>query len=165
MTKKELLDAIHGQMIISCQAVEGEPLYVEEKSIMYLMARAAKQAGTPAIRTSSIRDVIAIKEETGLPVIGLVKIQYPGYEGYITPTMKDRKTTLANGTIAGSATCLFGCMKSVISMGVPEREAILAATANPARSIGIYDEVGSLTPGKRADIVLTDEELNIVKVL
>ena len=51
MTKKELLDAIHGQMIISCQAVKGEPLYVEEKSIMYLMARAAKQAGTPAIRT------------------------------------------------------------------------------------------------------------------
>ena len=50
-------------------------------------------------------------------------------------------------------------------MGVPEREAILAATANPARSIGIYDEVGSLAPGKRADIVLTDEELNIVKVL
>ena len=78
ITKKEILDAIHGKMIISCQAVEDEPLYVEEKSIMYLMARAAKQAGTPAIRTSSIRDVIAIKEETGLPVIGLVKIQYPG---------------------------------------------------------------------------------------
>ena len=31
MTKKEILDAIHGQMIISCQAVEGEPLYAEEK--------------------------------------------------------------------------------------------------------------------------------------
>ena len=45
MTKKEFLDAIHEQMIISCQAVEGEPLYVEEKSIMYLMARAAKQGG------------------------------------------------------------------------------------------------------------------------
>ena len=80
-------------------------------------------------------------------------------------TMKDRKATLADGTIAGSATCLFDCMKSVISMGVPEREAILAATANPAKSIGIFDEVGSLTPGKRADIVLADEELNIVKVL
>ena len=77
MTKKEILDAIHGQMIISCQAVEGEPLYVEEKSIMHLMARAAKQAGTPAIRTSSIRDVIAIKEETGLPVIGEGRIHYP----------------------------------------------------------------------------------------
>ena len=53
------------------------------------MARAAKQAGTPAIRTSSIRDVVAIKEETGLPVIGLIKIKYPGFESYITPTMKE----------------------------------------------------------------------------
>ena len=98
MTKKEILDAIHGQMIISCQSVEGEPLYVEEKSIMHLMARAAKQAGTPAIRTSSIRDVIAIKEETGLPVIGLVKVQYPGYEGFITPTMKEVDDLVAVGS-------------------------------------------------------------------
>ena len=89
MTKQELFDSIKGKVIVSCQAVPGEPLYVEEKSIMYLMARAAKQAGTPAIRTSSIRDVIAIKEETGLPVIGLIKIKYPGFESYITPTMKE----------------------------------------------------------------------------
>ena len=34
MTKQELLDKIHGQMIISCQALKGEPLYVEEESIM-----------------------------------------------------------------------------------------------------------------------------------
>lgn len=89
MTKQELFEQIKGKVIVSCQAVPGEPLYVEEKSIMYLMARAAKQAGTPAIRTSSIRDVVAIKEETGLPVIGLVKIQYEGFERYITPTMKE----------------------------------------------------------------------------
>lgn len=78
-----------GKVIVSCQAVPGEPLYVEERSIMYLMARAAKQAGTPVIRTSSIRDVVAIKEETGLPVIGLIKVQYDGFESYITPTMKE----------------------------------------------------------------------------
>ena len=105
MTKQEILDAIHGKMIISCQAVEGEPLYVEEKSIMYLMARAAKQAGTPAIRTSSIRDVIAIKEETGLPVIGLVKIQYPGYEAYITPTMKEVDDLVAAGSDVVALDC------------------------------------------------------------
>ena len=105
MTKKEFLDAIHEQMIISCQAVEGEPLYVEEKSIMYLMARAAKQAGTPAIRTSSIRDVVAIKEETELPVIGLVKIQYPGYEGYITPTMKEVDDLTAAGADVVALDC------------------------------------------------------------
>ncbi len=89
MKKEELFERIKGKVIVSCQAVPGEPLYVEEKSIMYLMARAAKQAGTPAIRTSSIRDVTAIKQETGLPVIGLVKIQYEGFESYITPTMKE----------------------------------------------------------------------------
>ena len=89
MKKEALFEQIKGKVIVSCQAVPGEPLYVEEKSIMYLMARAAKQAGTPAIRTSSIRDVVAIKEETGLPVIGLIKVQYDGFESYITPTMKE----------------------------------------------------------------------------
>ena len=56
MDKNAFFDSIRGQMIISCQAVKGEPLYEEERSVMYLMARAAKVAGTPAIRTSSIRD-------------------------------------------------------------------------------------------------------------
>lgn len=105
MDKKEFFDKIHGQMIISCQAVEGEPLYVEEKSVMYLMARAAKMAGTPAIRTSGIRDVVAIKEETDLPVIGLVKIQYPGYEGYITPTMKEVDDLVAAGSDVVALDC------------------------------------------------------------
>ena len=98
MRKETFFEQIQGKVIVSCQAVPGEPLYVEEKSIMYLMARAAKQAGTPAIRTSSIRDVIAIKEETGLPVIGLIKIKYEGFESYITPTMKEVDELVAAGS-------------------------------------------------------------------
>lgn len=43
MTKQEILDAIHGKMIVSCQAIPGEPLYMEDDSVMYLMARAAKR--------------------------------------------------------------------------------------------------------------------------
>lgn len=88
-SKQEILERIKGQLIVSCQALPSEPLYVEEKSIMYLMARAAKQAGSPCIRTSSIRDVLAIKEETDFPVIGIIKIVYDGYDSYITPTMKE----------------------------------------------------------------------------
>lgn len=98
MRKEDIFEKIKGKVIVSCQAVPGEPLYVEEKSVMYLMARAAKMAGTPAIRTSSIRDVIAIKEETGLPVIGLVKIQYEGFDRYITPTMKEVDDLVAAGS-------------------------------------------------------------------
>ncbi len=98
MNKIELFERIKGRVIVSCQALPGEPLYVEEKSMMYLMARAGKMAGTPAIRTSSIRDVVAIKEETGLPVIGLVKVQYPGFDSYITPTMKEVDELVAVGS-------------------------------------------------------------------
>lgn len=98
MNKTEFFEQIKGKVIVSCQALPGEPLYVEEKSVMYLMARAAKQAGTPAIRTSSIRDVVAIKEETGLPVIGLVKIHYPGFDSFITPTMKEVDDLVAAGS-------------------------------------------------------------------
>lgn len=105
MTKQEILDAIHGKMIISCQAIPGEPLYLEDASVMYLMARAAKRAGTPAIRTSSIRDVAAIKKETGLPVIGLVKINYPGYDSYITPTMKEVDDLVAVGSDVVALDC------------------------------------------------------------
>ena len=89
MTKQELFERIKGKVIVSCQAVPGEPLYVEEKSIMYLMARAAKQAGTPMIRTSSVRDVVAIKEETGLPVIGLIQVQYDGFVSSISEFIRE----------------------------------------------------------------------------
>lgn len=89
MTKQELFEIMKGTIIISCQATPGEPMYVKEHSIMYLMARAAKEAGAKMIRTSSQRDILAIKEETGLPVIGLIKREYPGYTGRITMTMRE----------------------------------------------------------------------------
>ena len=89
MTKQELFDLIRGTIVVSCQATPGEPLYMKDQSIMYLMARAAKQAGAKMIRTSSARDIMEIKEETGLPVIGLIKREYPGYTGRITMTMRE----------------------------------------------------------------------------
>lgn len=85
----ELLSIIHNSLIISCQALPGEPLYCEEMSIMPFMAKAAQMAGCQCIRTSSVRDVASIKEQTGLPVIGLIKRSYEGYDAYITPTMRE----------------------------------------------------------------------------
>ena len=89
MTKEELFALMKGTIIVSCQATQGEPLYDKERSVMPLMARAAKQAGAKMIRTSSVRDIVGIKEETGLPVIGLIKREYPGYTGRITMTMRE----------------------------------------------------------------------------
>lgn len=107
MNKEKMFEAIKNNVIISCQALPGEPLYVEEKSIMYLMARAAKMAGSPAIRTSSVRDVIDIKEETGLPVIGLIKRQYENSEVYITPTMREIDELVEAGSDIVALDCTF----------------------------------------------------------
>ena len=89
MTKQELFSLMKGTIIVSCQATPGEPLYMPDGTVMHLMARAAKLAGAKMIRTSSVRDILAIKEETGLPVIGLIKREYPGYTGRITMTMRE----------------------------------------------------------------------------
>ncbi len=89
MNKKELLDLIKGEIIVSCQALSDEPLYNEDFSLMPFMAEAAKRAGSKMIRTSSVRDVVEIKKKTGLPVIGLIKKKYEGFDVYITPSMKE----------------------------------------------------------------------------
>lgn len=80
-------------------------------------------------------------------------------------TMKDRRATLVNGTIAGSATNLFECMRQAMAFGVPEEDALLAATKNPARSIGVDDQVGVLASGRYADILLVNDEYQIVKII
>lgn len=76
-----------------------------------------------------------------------------------------RLATLSNGTIAGSATNVYDCMCTAVSFGIPLEDAIAAATITPAKSIGIFDEVGSLTPGKRADVLLVDKNLKLVRVI
>lgn len=80
-------------------------------------------------------------------------------------TMKDNFAALADGTIAGSATNLFDCMKKAMEFGIPESQAIFAATRNPAKSIGVYDRVGSLEPGKYADLLLVDDDYNLIRVI
>ena len=80
-------------------------------------------------------------------------------------TVNEKLATLYDKTIAGSVTNLFDCMCRAIEFGIPLEESIAAATINPAKSIGIYNETGSLTPGKRADIIITDQKLNLIHVI
>ncbi len=79
-------------------------------------------------------------------------------------TVVGNKATLADGTIAGSATNLMQCMRLAVSFGIPLTTAIKCAAVNPAKEIGIYDKYGSITPGKYANLVLLDQKLDIVKV-
>lgn len=79
--------------------------------------------------------------------------------------VKGALATLRDGTIAGSVTNLYECMKKAVSMGIPMESAIKAATINPARSIGIDAECGSLEAGKKADILIADSDLDLKKVM
>ena len=67
---------------------------------------------------------------------------------------------LADGTLAGSATNLYDCMRKAVEFGIPKEQAILSATLIPARELGCENEIGSIAPGKRADFVVCDEEVN-----
>ena len=71
---------------------------------------------------------------------------------------------LANGTLAGSATNLYDCMRKAVEFGIPKEQAVLSATLIPARELGCENEIGSIAAGKRADFVVCDQHLNRKKV-
>ena len=79
-------------------------------------------------------------------------------------TVREGKATLADGTIAGSVSNLHQEVKNLVRFGIPLEQAVKAASLIPARSIGLEEEIGSIAPGKRADLVVLDENLDIVAV-
>lgn len=87
MTNEEILNKIKGGLIVSCQALKTEPLY--DSYIMSKMAWAAYLGGAVGIRANTVVDIKAIKEMVDLPVIGIIKEEYPDSDVYITPTMKE----------------------------------------------------------------------------
>lgn len=89
MDKEKLFEQIHGGLIVSCQALEHEPLYTKEGGVMPLMAKAAAQSGAVGIRANTVRDITQIKAAVDLPVIGIIKKDYPGTPMYITVTMDE----------------------------------------------------------------------------
>ena len=79
--------------------------------------------------------------------------------------VKGNLATLHDGTIAGSATNLMDCVRFVVKkVGLPFETAVMCASENPAKEIGIFHEVGSISAGKKADFVLLDKDLNIISV-
>lgn len=83
----ERINKLKGKLIVSCQALPNEPLHCDY--IMGRMALAAFQGGASGIRANTARDIKQIRAQVDLPIIGIVKRDYPDNEIYITPTMKE----------------------------------------------------------------------------
>ena len=61
---------------------------------------------------------------------------------------------VGTNTIACSGSNMWACLLNVLSWGIPEEEAVLAATYNPACALGVQNEVGSIAEGLAADFVV-----------
>jgi len=75
-------------------------------------------------------------------------------------TVNKGQARLKDGTLAGSVLTMDKAVKNMVSkVGVSLAKAIQMASFNPAKSIGIDDKKGSLEPGKDADIVILNKNL------
>lgn len=71
---------------------------------------------------------------------------------------------LEDGTIAASISNVFDEFKNLLSFGIDFETALRSCTINPAKSIGLGDEIGSIAVGKAADLVFVGDNFEIKEV-
>ena len=90
-----LLDELRGGLIVSVQAWPGSAM--DDPHVIAAMARAAQEGGAVAVRVQGVANLAAVRERVQVPVIGLIKREYAGYEPYITPTLREVTEVLETG--------------------------------------------------------------------
>ncbi|MFI6370893.1 N-acetylglucosamine-6-phosphate deacetylase [Streptomyces sp. NPDC050546] len=71
-----------------------------------------------------------------------------------------------DGTIAGSTLTLDRAFKRAVTVdGLSVQDAVQALSATPARLLGMADRIGSLEPGKDADLVLLNSDFELKGVM
>ncbi|OCT15537.1 N-acetylmannosamine-6-phosphate 2-epimerase [Paenibacillus pectinilyticus] len=136
---------LHG-LIVSCQALEHEPLHGGDT--MAKMARAAVQSGAIGIRTNGVLDILLIKKEVNVPVIGLIKRDMPGSSVFITPTLDEVKAIVLAGA-------------DVVALDVTDREGRLDAVKSLitcAHELGaaVMADISTLEEGITAEALGVD---------
>lgn len=79
-------------------------------------------------------------------------------------TVVDGVCVNADGTLAGSDLDMISAVRNSVEMlGVPPETALRMASAHPAQFLRLDAEMGEIAPGKRADLLLIDDALNLVE--
>ena len=101
------------------------------------------------------RRVILVSDSMRAAGMGDGTFELGGQKVYV----RGKKALLEDGTIAAGVTNLYECLRTCArDMGIPLESALRCASLNPALSIGAEREVGSISPGKYADLLLADPQ-------
>ena len=92
---ESIIERLRDGVIVSCQAYLGDAMY--GSNIMAAYAKASFESGAAGIRANGVEDIKAIKKAVPVPVIGIYKDTIPGYEPYITPTLRHVEMVISAG--------------------------------------------------------------------
>lgn len=90
-----LLESLRGGLIVSVQAWRDSAL--NDPHVIAAMARAAETGGAVGVRIAGLAHLRAVRASVSLPIVGLVKREYPGFEPYITPTLDEVGAVITAG--------------------------------------------------------------------
>jgi len=89
------LDRLRGRLIVSVQAWSGSA--IDDPLVLAAMADAAQRNGAAGVRMQGVANLRAARARLRVPMIGLIKMEYPGYAPYITPTVETAREVAACG--------------------------------------------------------------------
>ena len=101
----EVIEKLRHQLIVSCQAREGQPF--NSPDLLSKMAEAAEMGGAKGIRADKPENISKIKEVVSLPIIGIYKKRIPGKHVFITPSYEDAVAIIAAGADIVGIECTF----------------------------------------------------------
>ena len=153
------IEKLYHGLIVSCQAVTwdghlnpDDPFY--GPTMMAAMAKAAVLGGAKGIRANGPADVRAIREAVNVPIIGINKIDIPGYDVRITPTFEAAEEVVRSGADIVALDCTPGPRPGNVSM--PE----LVARIKQELGVLVMADISTLEEGiaaarAGADLVAT----------
>ncbi|ALC91495.1 N-acetylglucosamine-6-phosphate deacetylase [Bacillus sp. FJAT-18017] len=140
--------------------VVGAALLLEQLKMEMIVdgVHSAPESVKLAIRTKGVDGTILITDAMRAKCLKDGQYDLGGQEVFV----EDGKALLSNGTLAGSILKMNHSLKNVIEFsGVSLQEAVKMASENPARQLNIFHRKGSIAPGKDADFVIVDENLEV----
>jgi N-acylglucosamine-6-phosphate 2-epimerase len=81
------IEGLRGGLIVSVQAWKGSA--IDDPAVIAAMARAAQESGAVAVRIAGAEHLRAVRARVDVPIVGLIKREYPGFEPYITPSLDE----------------------------------------------------------------------------